>query len=58
MSQQERLYQYFLVIRFVISIIVSAWPWRLFLINDVQFKDHIYTQVSKTNKMLGFIRRT
>ena len=27
-SQQERLYEYFLVIRFT-KIIVSAWPWSL-----------------------------
>ena len=42
----------------IIKRVLSQKDLGIVIISDANFKEHIYSQVSKANKMLGFIRRT
>ena len=42
----------------IIKRVLSQKDLGIVITSDANFKEHIYSQVSKANKMLGFIRRT
>ena len=42
----------------IIKRVLSQKDLSIVITSDANFKEHIYSQVSKANKMLGFIRRT